>query len=219
MKFGRLCGVAALVLMTIQSWAKADFVLEFGQGGTIGLTSFEATVGKSVSVDLYITQKLGETRLTTKGIVSMALKFSIDGTGGATHGDILLDIPTHFNIIEENALSGADRVLIANANNTSGKGLRAETSNSIFLGTATIQANEIGIYGFNLSLPNPPGNFSFLLEDPLNPETAIPKDGNAIFTVTAVPEPSSVFSIVLCAALSVFARIRGRKQSASNQLT
>jgi hypothetical protein len=214
MKFARLYGVMALVLMTLQSLARADLVLEFGQGGTIGLTSFEAKVGDSINVDLYITQKGNEARLTTRGLATMAMKFTIDGNGGATHGDLLSNIPTHFDNVIQNTLSVDEQVLIVDAVNTTGSGLKAIGSNSILLGTATIRANQLGLYNFNLGLPEDPGVLSFTLAGlPLT--FIIPDEGNAIFNVTAVPEPGSLATLAMCVALGIGARFRRHKRSVS----
>src|SRR5690606_7878790 len=78
----RVLGMLAFVFALLPSAANAAYVLEFGQGGTAGITSFNAAPGDMITIELYLTQTGADALLTNKGIATMALDFTIDGAGG-----------------------------------------------------------------------------------------------------------------------------------------
>lgn len=56
MKYLLLKTAFFLAAANMGSFANADLIMQFGQGGTIGVTSFSATVGTPLQIDVYLTQ-------------------------------------------------------------------------------------------------------------------------------------------------------------------
>lgn len=57
MKYLLLKTAFFLVAANIVAFAKADLIMQFGQGGNIGVTSFSAEVGTPLQVEVYLTQR------------------------------------------------------------------------------------------------------------------------------------------------------------------
>lgn len=193
--------VAILGACLFSSQGKADVILEFGQNGVRGVHDFSVIVGQTIDIDLFITQIDGETVLSDEGIIQFGTKFTIDprtsDPTGAIHqnteGESTYAFPDAFPNSRDTDLSSNFLVLDSNAGSASEDGVQA-TGDSIYLGTATIDASSIGNYGISLVREHPLSFATPGLEEFLNPIPA-----SATLTVTAVPEPTACSLVCLIA--------------------
>ncbi len=209
----RFLGALALMIAVLPGFANAAYVLQFGQGGVAGITDFQASVGSTIDIELYLTQTEGDTDLTDDGIWTMAFDFRIDGAGGLTHESIADEstyvFPAGFPDNRVTTLSNNFQDLQVDANGDFSNPVFPEAgSNSIFLGTASLLVNGQGVYNLEIEQLS---DLSFTLGDSIN---GLGTDPGAA-TLTAVPEPGSFAVLGLCAGSGAFVRWRRRRQAAS----
>jgi hypothetical protein len=213
----RLIGAMALAVMLLPSTARADLILEFGQGGTVGITEFLVRPGDTLDIEVYLTDTPGGDGLEGRGIKTMGSIFRIDPlggpVGGATHqtdaqGDSTFAFSDQFPDQRSLELREGNQELEFDAVREDETGAQPDVGDSILLGTATLEANSRGTYGLELEAIN---EFSFILGGS-GIDFFEPTPGAA--TLTAVPEPGTFAALGLVAGTGAVVRFRRRRKAA-----
>lgn len=208
MRLGLVAAAVAAVFCC--NTADAALLLQFGQGGNVGITEFVVNPGDSIDIEIYLTES-GETTLTDNGLGFMDALFTLSGPAGAAHeqsgGEPTFQISPQFPDSPNVEFWNSDTNIVRfNGSNLSSAGAVVDTNgDSILLGTATLLTSSAGSWDLSV---DPRTSFSFAKGANFYNVTG------GIATLTAVPEPGSFAVLGLIAGTGAAVRFRRRRKAA-----
>jgi hypothetical protein len=195
---------------------QAGYVLQFSPtGSSVPANNFTTGVGVPLNVDVHIAQTAGDSLLTTAGIIAMGFRVDFDPSKLDTMAPVTFTFSSDFAV-------GQESILTSNSLRIYGGRLidaLPVTGNPILLGTITLKPSTLGMFTVNVGDNDPSSpdfaDFSFggtSVSDNLDQRLIGPTTAGVYqFSVTAVPEPSSLVLFGAIAAVGVVARWRKRR--------
>ncbi len=189
----------------------AALVLQFGQGASVGLNSFSVSPGDTISVDVYLTQTDSETRLNDENTSVSGYEFNLSlfdvmTLSPSTDVSFLNSVVYGPSFITSNisTFNGSIATIAgesSKAPNPEVPGVIASddgvADNSVLLATIEIQLTNASSGTFRLTATPASDPFGSKI---FSPDTVLfgglsVGSGTADFSVTAVPEPSSLIGV------------------------
>lgn len=191
-----------ILLVIAQMQCRADFVFAFNTSGTN--QDFLVGAGAIVNVPIYLVKTDGENRLSSIGLFSSGASVSYSFGSGAPQSATVnsATLAAHWNDPVSNLIDyQTNRVVLEGLVDDYAFPALA-TSNAVLLGTVQFQAGEFGnVTNLQLSL-----NSVTPLANTLVNLAEVTPISFRLGTITAVPEPSSLYLIALASLLRVYGR-------------
>lgn len=236
----KLLGMVVAAVFLLSGTARADLVLNFGQGGVSGLTNFTATAGSTVAIQVYLTQSglydpfgtgdpvdfVTDNRLTgagtTRGLGGWLIDVGVAGDGAVGHADPATFVfGPNFDNLPGASVNGSvlNAGAFATVDPVDPNKVIPVKAPVILLGELTLDVSALATGSYNLSVDFTNGIALSLGTNPLN--TVDPTDpinhvfgGLGTLDITAVPEPSSMAVLGLMGVAGVARSVRNRRKAA-----
>jgi hypothetical protein len=207
-------------LFSVVSPSSAGFILAFTSTGEVG--NFEVEHGSTIAIPVYLVQTGGEQRLSTVGLFSAGATVEYQTNSGPVGSAIPISI--ELNPLWTDSVANLKRIELDN-NRVILEGVVLGldpvsppiNSNAVQIGEVYFAAGAVNnLTSLNVSLDGNLEGINLLIAPATTGTPILPTFvGGSIFTITAVPEPTSLLLVGTATGLIFCTRLRTRRPRSS----